>query len=206
MDYNTERDRLKIADYGRNVAEMIEYAKTVEDRERRTAVAEVIVAIMARVNPKVTQTADYKHILWNHLMEMADYGLDVDCPYELAGGREGMKPRQIGYSARNLKSRQYGRVVERLVDCALGCENEEDRNELTMRVGGYMKRLQKRCYGSDVSDGEIAEHIALLSEGRLRLPEGTVLLEGEQLESCAADDAQGGKKKRKRKKKKNQRS
>lgn len=33
MDYNTQRSKLALPEYGRNVQQMIDYALTVEDRE-----------------------------------------------------------------------------------------------------------------------------------------------------------------------------
>ncbi len=35
MEYNTEKDRLIISQYGRNVQNLINYAKEVEDKETR---------------------------------------------------------------------------------------------------------------------------------------------------------------------------
>ena len=53
MEYNTQREQLKITDYGRNVAKMIDYCKTIADRDERNAMANIIVDVMAQVNPKV---------------------------------------------------------------------------------------------------------------------------------------------------------
>lgn len=53
MEYNTQREQLKITDYGRNVAKMIAYAKTLADREERNKMAHTIIDTMALVNPKV---------------------------------------------------------------------------------------------------------------------------------------------------------
>ena len=83
MEYNTQREQLKISDYGRHVAKMVEYCKTIPDRSERTAMANTIVEVMAHVNPKIKERTDYKHILWDHMMMMAGYELDVDCPYEI---------------------------------------------------------------------------------------------------------------------------
>ena len=37
MEYNTQREQLKISDYGRHVAKMVDYCKTISDRDERTA-------------------------------------------------------------------------------------------------------------------------------------------------------------------------
>lgn len=36
MEYNTQREKIKITDYGRNVYKLIAYVKTIEDREKGT--------------------------------------------------------------------------------------------------------------------------------------------------------------------------
>ena len=56
MEYNTQREHLKISDYGRHVAKMVDYCKTIADREERTAMAGTIVDVMAHVNPKSAPT------------------------------------------------------------------------------------------------------------------------------------------------------
>ena len=39
MKYNTQREKLNIPEYGRNVQSLVDYALTIEDREKRTAFA-----------------------------------------------------------------------------------------------------------------------------------------------------------------------
>ena len=39
MEYNTQRTKLRINDYGRNIYKLIQFTKTVEDREKRTRMA-----------------------------------------------------------------------------------------------------------------------------------------------------------------------
>ena len=83
MEYNSQRDKLIYSDYGRNVQKLIAYAKTIEDKTQRTKVAESIVSVMALVNPKVREQSEWHRKLWDHLMIISNWELDVDCPYEL---------------------------------------------------------------------------------------------------------------------------
>ena len=50
MEYNTQRPQLKISDYGRNISKLIDYAKTIESRDRRNQMAAAIVDIMSRID------------------------------------------------------------------------------------------------------------------------------------------------------------
>ncbi len=81
MEYNTQRKKLLVPEYGRNVQGLVDYAMTIEDRDKRTAFANIIINTMAQVNPSAKEMSNYKHKLWDHLFIMSDYKLDVDCPY-----------------------------------------------------------------------------------------------------------------------------
>ena len=51
--YNTERVRLYIPEYGRNVQKMVDYLKTIEDRDKRNEQARAIIKVMEIINPAV---------------------------------------------------------------------------------------------------------------------------------------------------------
>ena len=73
MEYNTQRPQLKINDYGRNISKLIDYAKTVEDRDRRNQMARAIVDIMSRIDESEKEGDDYKRKYWVHLMILANW-------------------------------------------------------------------------------------------------------------------------------------
>ena len=79
--YNTERVRLYIPEYGRNVQKMVGYLKTIEDREKRNQQARAVIKVMEIINPAVKLQEDYEHKLWDHLHIISDFSLDVDSPY-----------------------------------------------------------------------------------------------------------------------------
>ena len=49
--YNTERGRIIISEYGRNMQEMIRHLMEIEDRQKRTEAAHFIITVMAQMNP-----------------------------------------------------------------------------------------------------------------------------------------------------------
>ena len=112
MEYNTQRNKLKITDYGRNVAKLIDYCKTLDDRDERNKMAETIIDVMAHVNPKVKERTDYRHILWDHMMLMANYELDVDSPYPIEHEEDAvLHPHPIKHQENNIHYRHYGRAL-----------------------------------------------------------------------------------------------
>ena len=207
MEYNTQREQLKITDYGRNVAKMIDYCKTLSDREERNAMANTIVDVMAHVNPKVKERTDYRHILWDHLMMLADYDLDVDCPYDVDRSEaEGFRPDALHYSEGAIRYRHYGRTTEDLIKAVAAMPEGEERDLLTIQIAHTMKRQYLQWNRDTVDDALIAEQLVELSGGRLKLPEGFQFRDSQlYIDAMAAAAArresnEGKKKKRKKKK------
>ena len=204
MEYNTQREKLEINDYGRHVCKMIEKAKTIEDREQRTEMAHLIVEVMAHVNPKVKERTDYRHILWDHLMMLADYDLDVDCPYEVSREEtENLRPEPIGYREGGIRYPHYGRALEEMVKAVAAMPDGPERQLLTEQILHTMKRMYLQWNRDTVDDALIAEQLGELSGGRLQLPEGFKFHESrEYIEAMAAAAAkkEGSKKKKKKKK------
>jgi len=76
MEYNSQREKLIIPEYGRNVQKMVEYAISIEDREKRTNAAKYIVSVMASMNPQNRDSSDYMRTLWDHLYIISDFRLE----------------------------------------------------------------------------------------------------------------------------------
>lgn len=206
MEYNTQREQLKITDYGRNVAKMIDYCKTIADRDERNAMANTIVDVMAQVNPKVRERTDYKHTLWDHMMMLAGYDLDVDCPYEVSREQaEGFKPEPLHYSEGDIRFRHYGRTVENMIKAVAAMPEGEERDLLTAQTAHTMKRQYLQWNRDTVDDELIAEQLTELSGGRLRLPDGFQFHDSQlyldAMAAAAARREQGDGKKKKKKKK-----
>ena len=206
VEYNTQREQLKISDYGRHVAKMVDYCKTIEDRAERTAMASTIVDVMAHVNPKIKERTDYKHILWDHMMMLAGYELDVDCPYEIHREEvENMHPKHLGYTEGTIRYRHYGRALEDMVKAVAEMPAGEERDVLTAQIAQAMKRQYLQWNRNTVDDALIVEQLGELSGGRLTLPEGFQFAASQELlnamETAAKKDANEGKRKKKKKKK-----
>lgn len=208
MEYNTEREALKIADYGRNVVKMIDYAKKIEDREERNQMTNTIIDVMAHLNPKVKERTDYHQILWDHLMLMANYELDVDCPYEIS--REGQAETQsstLHYSNKAIRYRHYGRTLEDMVTAVAEMPEGAARTLLTCQIAHTMKRQYLQWNRDTVDDALIVEQLTELSGGRLQLPEHFRFHDSRELvEAMSASQTkrEGNDKKKKKKKKKQQ--
>ncbi len=205
MEYNTQREQLKITDYGRNVAKMIAYAKTLADREERNKMAHTIIDTMALVNPKVKERTDYRHILWDHLMIMANFELDVDCPYPVTREETDLlKPHPLTYSDNKIHYRHYGRALEDMIKAVAEMPEGEEKSVLAEQIAHTMKRQYLQWNRDTVDDSLIVEQLTELSSGRLSLPEGFRFHSSQSLidaNSSAKRDTADAKKKKKKKKK-----
>lgn len=210
MEYNTQREQLKITDYGRIVCKMIEYAKSLPNRNERTQMAHTIVSSMALVNPKIKERSDYRRILWDHLMLMADYQLDVDSPYPYPVNRPSTvstSPMHIGYVEGNIRYRHYGRALEDMIAAVAEMPPGDERTQLTEQLAHTMKRQYLQWNRDSVDDNLIREQLAELSDGRLVLPDSFQFRDSKiylDAMAAAAKKEPPGKKKKKKKKKQHQ--
>ncbi len=206
MEYNTQREQLKISDYGRHVAKLVDYCKTIGNREERTAMANAIVDVMAHVNPKIKERAEYKHILWDHLMMLAHYELDVDCPYEISHEEvENLHPQPLHYREGGIRYRHYGRALEDMIRAVAEMPESEERSLLTEQIAHAMKRQYLQWNRDTVDDTLIADQLVEISDGRLRLPEDFQFRDTKEYTAAmaaAAAKKEANEAKRKKKKKK----
>lgn len=208
MEYNTQREQLKISDYGRNVVKMIDYAKGLASREERTKMANVIIDVMAQLNPKIKERTDYKHILWDHLMIMANYELDVDSPYPINREEtENFHPHRMSLHEGGIRYRHYGRALEDMTRAVADMPAGEERDSLTALIAQNMKRQYLQWNRDTVDDTLITEQLSELSGGRLQPPAGFHYTETKEilatLNNSQSNKPEGGSKKKKKKKKKN---
>ena len=140
MDYNTQREKLKLPEYGRNVQIMIGHAKTIEDRETRNKAAETIIGVMAGMHPPMKDNRDFKHKLWDHLHIISNFELDVDSPYEKPTPEElEAKPDPLGYPTQKIKFQHYGKLVELMLNKAAELEDGEQKDTFVKHIANQMK-------------------------------------------------------------------
>ncbi|NNC94742.1 MAG: DUF4290 domain-containing protein [Chitinophagales bacterium] len=177
MDYSDKNNsKLIFREYGRNIQNLVAYAKTIEEPERRNAVAESIINLMGHLNPHLRNVEDFRHKLWDHLFILADFDLDVDSPYPIPSKEElEKKPDHIGYPKSHPRFRQYGRNVETMVQKAIEMEDEEKKQEFSAVIASYMKLVYKNWNRENVSDDIIINDLNTLSKGKLKLEESADL-------------------------------
>ena len=171
--YNTERVTLHIPEYGRNVQKMVDYLKTIEDREKRNEQARAIIKVMEILNPAVHLQDNYEQKLWDHLFIIADFELDVDSPYPMPE-RESLnkRPELVPIEKKPIRASHYGRNIENMIDLVAQQEDEEHKLGMLRVLAGYMKQQYLIWNKDTVSDETIFQDIEKLSDYRIKVPEG----------------------------------
>jgi len=172
MEYNSAKEDLIIPEYGRNIQEMIKYAKTIEDDKYRQAFVERVVDLMLQMATQSRNMEDYRDKLWKHVFRIADYELIVDPPNgERPSKEEAQKrPDMIGYPVTEARYRHYGHNVQELIKKGLSMEPGPKRHGFTRTIAAYMK-LAYRTWNKEhyVSDEVIKGDLRSLSNGELVL-------------------------------------
>ncbi|HUV01198.1 MAG TPA: DUF4290 domain-containing protein [Bacteroidales bacterium] len=181
-DYNTQRKKMSLPEYGRNVQKMVDHIKTIEDRDERNRAAKTIIQIMGNLNPQLRDVGDYKHKLWDHLALIADFELDIDSPYPVPEPSKFMeKPKQVPYKQGDIRYLHYGRIIELMIDTASEMEDGDEKEYLTNLIVNQMKKSYITWNRGQVSDEVIIGDMKLLSGGKLKMTDGVKILEVREL-------------------------
>jgi hypothetical protein len=169
MDYNTQRELMIIAEYGRHLHNMVQDCVKIEDRQKRTRTAEFIVNVMAQMNPKVKESGDYRQKLWDHLFIISDFQLDVDSPFP-PPSKEVLhsKPRQFKNQQASIRYRHYGKYIEQIIEKASLFEEGPEKDALIKTIANHLKKSYLNWNKNTVDDDVILSNLAELSRSRLR--------------------------------------
>ena len=170
MEYNTNRAKLLMPEYGRNIQQMVEYCKSLPSKEERNEVAKTIVEFMGQRNPHLRDEENYKHKLWDHLYILADYDLDVDAPYPFPTKEElAQKPNKMDYPSFENEYKFYGKSILQLIDRAIELEEGEEKEALIQVIANNMKKSYNVYNKEHVQDEVIFRHLKELSQDKLDL-------------------------------------
>ena len=171
-NYNTERDPLVMAEYGRNIQNMVNFAMTLEDDEERNIAANAIITVMGQVNPMLRDREEFESKLWVHLYIISGYRLKVNYPCELPTREEvEKKPNKLAYPQSQIPYRYYGKTVLLLIEQILQIHDEEEQKKQILGLANLMKRQYHTYNHESVDDKIIRLHLLELSKGRLVLGE-----------------------------------
>ena len=204
MEYNTEREKIVISEYGRNIQVMIRHLMDIEDRKQRTEAAYFIVNVMAQMNPQVKESNDYMHKLWDHLHIIANYQLDVDGPYPVPTPEmQKKKPEHVGYQKNNILYGHYGQYIYDVVKKVKEMEDGPKKQAILINIANQMKRDYLNWNRDTVNDLLILDDLYKISGEEVVLPMDTKLTPTNEILNKPQNQQNQGQKKKNNAKKKN---
>ena len=170
MEYNTQRKKMELPEYGRSVQNMVDHALTIEDRAERQRCANTIINIMGGMFPHLRDVPDFKHKLWDHLAIMSDFKLDIDYPFEIVKKEDlVVKPEKLEYPNGALRYRHYGRFLEGMIKKAVEVENEGEKKQLINLLAIQMKKDLNNWNKEGIEDQKIVDDLREYTNGVIDL-------------------------------------
>ncbi len=170
LDYNTQRKKLTLPEYGREIHEMVAYCVNLPTKEERQKCAEAIISIMAKMNTQGFECKDYLQKLWDHLALMADFKLDIDYPYDISHAKSiNSKPAPLTYPMSKIPIRHYGKMMFKLFDKLKTMEEGEEKRELVRLVANQMKRCLIQWGHGSSDDEKVASDLSRFTDGAVQL-------------------------------------
>ena len=170
LDYNTQRERLVLPEYGREVQQMVDYCVSLKSRAERQRCANTIIAVMERMMPHTYENKDYRQKLWDHLALMSGFQLDIDYPCDITEAQKMLqKPAPMRYPMKRIPVRHYGNMMFEVFELLKNLPNGAERTELTRLAANQMKR-DLVLWGHGSSDDEkVASDLADYTDGKIQL-------------------------------------
>ena len=114
LTYNTQLKRLILPEYGRNIQRMVDHCVTIEDRAERTRCARSIIVSMGNLFPELRNVESSDRKLWDHLVIMSDFKLDVDFPCEVITAESlHTKPSPVERETAPVRYHHYGTRIHK---------------------------------------------------------------------------------------------
>ncbi|MCG2459975.1 DUF4290 domain-containing protein [Flavobacteriaceae bacterium F89] len=182
LEYNTERSKLIIPEYGRHFQKMVDHAVSIRDDGERNRVAKAIISVMGNIQPHLRDVPDFQHKLWDQLFIMSDFKLDVESPFPITPKETlQQRPEPLNYPQNFPKYRFYGNNIKRMIDVAVKWEKGEMREGLEYVIANHMKKSYLNWNKDTVDDQVIFKHLYELSDGQIDMAsEGENLTESDQ--------------------------
>ena len=170
LDYNTEREKMRLKAYGRDIQQMVEHAITLPTKAERQKCAEDIINTMKRVVPSQQSYKERTPMLWYHLALMSDFKLDIDYPVEFEHeDKMATPPEKIEYSKQSVPVRHYGKLLFAMFDKLKEMPEGQMRDELAKETAEQMYRsLASWGFGS-VNKERVVDDLARYTDGKIQL-------------------------------------
>lgn len=172
LDYNTQREKLVMPEYGREIQKMVEVAIGLPTKEERMRCAQTIIRQMENKNPQVRDSSNYQQTLWDHLYLMSHKQLDIDWPYDVSAAEKMLsKPQPMAHptDGGQARLRHYGRLMTKVFEQLKTMPEGEERDELVRLAANQMKRDLVTWGHGSMDDERVADDLARFTDGKIQI-------------------------------------
>ncbi len=170
LDYNTQREKMILPEYGREIQKMVDYAVSLPNKEERQRCANSIIRMMETKIPQIRDYADYEQTLWDHLYLISHKQLDIDWPFDVTAAEKiHTKPSPIPLPKNSIRLRHYGKLVEELAEKLKTMEEGPERDRLVKYTANQMKRDLVTWGHGSMDDEKVADDLAYMTDGAILL-------------------------------------
>ena len=174
-NYNIDRQRLQLPEYGRHIQDMVRELTTIEDRAERNLRAKALVAIMANIQHDSAETPDFERKLWDHLFIMADYKLDVDSPYPAPTAATIMPPpHRMEYPQSFINMKHYGKNVRNVIRALEKLRNQATVDTVIYNLARYMRTKSYEFNQEHPDNAVIIKDIKKMSDFDISIDENAI--------------------------------
>lgn len=149
---------------------LVNHLKSMEEREKRSEAASVLIELMKLINPAVRDSQESSQKLWDDLFIMSDFDLDIESPYPMPE-REilNRKPERLVYKSSKIRFKHYGRNIQLLIQKVMELEDPEEKEGAVIHLGRLMKSFQNTWNRDNVEDSTILKNIEKMSNSELTI-------------------------------------
>ena len=196
LDYNTQREKLVMPEYGREIQKMVDVAVSLPTKKERNLCAHTIIHQMENKNPQLRTTPNYEQTLWDHLYLMSHKQLDIDWPYDVGEAEKlQAKPQPMKLPGGDKPYlRHYGRLLTDIFEKLKTMPAGPARDELVRQTANQMKRDLAAWGHGSLEDEKVADDLARFTDGIIQIDLSTFRFD--RLQSTNNNDNKKGKRKK----------
>lgn len=157
-----------LKEYGSSIQKLVNNIVNIEEGEKRTRYAHILIELMRQIHPNMKDGQDYYNKLWDDLYIMSGFNLNVDSPYPPPSEEAlGKKPKTVPYNTHHLKFKHFGQNVNLLIAKAASLDVGDERRAFVSYLVRQMRSFYQIWNKESVEDETIYESIVELSNGKL---------------------------------------
>ena len=172
LDYNTQRKKLIMPEYGREIQKMVDLAISLPTKEERMKCAQAIIHQMENKTSQLRDSSNYQQTLWDHLYLMSQKQLDIDWPFDVTSAEKILsKPQPMQHPTASPQSqvRHYGRLMMEMFEKLKAMPAGDERDELARITANQMKRDLAAWGHGSMDDEKVADDLARFTDGKIQL-------------------------------------